>query len=316
MIDRREMTVLIVDDAKSNIRVLSDLLKDEANVIFATDGETAIAKAHEQRPHLILLDVMMPGLNGYEVCRRLKAMDDTKSIPIVFVTGRTEEKDEEQGLSLGAIDYITKPFAPAIVRARIRNHLELCHATEELKVLNTELTRLATTDSLTGASNRRHFMEKAEAETSRARRYKSSLAVLMLDIDHFKRVNDQYGHSVGDLALIETTRVCVETLRNEDCFGRLGGEEFAALLPETSLDGAKLLGERLRLALRDTVIETTSGPLSVTASIGISIYDPAEGSIEAALSRADRAMYEAKSGGRDQVVVHDLEGAPAKLVQV
>ena len=305
IVDTRAQRILIVDDAKANIRVLSDLLKDEGDVLFATDGEKAIEKAVEQTPDLILLDVMMPGLDGYEVCRRLKAMDSTKNIPVVFVTGKAEEADEELGLSIGAIDYITKPFAPSIVQARVRNHLELQRVTEELKVLNKELTRLATTDSLTGAFNRRHFMDQASAEVSRARRYGNPLTVMMLDIDHFKRVNDTYGHSIGDLALIQMTRTCLETLRTEDIFGRLGGEEFAAVLPETDLEGAKLTGERLREQIGRIEIETPAGPLKMTSSVGIGVYDASEDSVEPSLNRADEALYAAKKSGRNRVVTEN-----------
>ena len=295
-------TLLVVDDAPGNVRVLRNLLKDEARILFATSGTDALATARSAQPDLILLDVLMPDMDGYEVCRALKGDPATREIPIIFVTGLAEETDETTGLEAGAIDYITKPFVPAIVRMRVRNHLALRRATTELKVLNAELLRLATTDALTGVSNRRHFFEQVEEEMQRMRRYRHRAALFMLDLDHFKRLNDTFGHDVGDRALVMAASTVRQTLRNHDLFGRIGGEEFAGFLPETGYDKAVMVCERLRELIGIIEVPTADGTARLSASIGVVAVDAEQESAEAALKRADQAMYIAKQGGRNKVV--------------
>ena len=297
--------ILIVDDAETNLMILSNLLAEEGEIISATDGAQAIALAEADLPDLILLDVSMPGMDGYEVCRRLKSDIRTRDIPIVFVTGRTEDNDQEKGLSLGAIDYILKPYSPLIVLARIRNHLALQKAHQDLKIANAELTRLATTDFLTGVWNRRRFMELGEAEVARVRRSGRCFGAVMMDVDHFKAVNDTYGHNAGDNVLRALAEACVDRLRNVDIVGRMGGEEFALILPETDPQGAKLTVERLREHLGELAVPVDSGTLKVTVSAGVTtVQDPSD-SIEAALKRADAALYEAKGSGRNKTVSYE-----------
>jgi diguanylate cyclase (GGDEF)-like protein len=294
--------LLVVDDAPGNIRVLRNLLKDEARVLFATSGRDALANARDEQPDLILLDVLMPDMDGYEVCRALKADTATQDIPVIFVTGLAETTDETRGLEAGAIDYITKPFVPAVVRMRVRNHLALRRVTNELHVLNAELLRLATTDALTGVSNRRHFFDKVAEEAQRMRRYRRPAAVFMLDLDHFKRLNDGYGHDIGDHALVETASTVRQTLRTHDLFGRLGGEEFAGFLPETDFAQAVTVCERLRELIAAIRVPTSGEPARVTASIGVVALDSEQETVAAALKRADQAMYAAKQSGRNRVV--------------
>jgi diguanylate cyclase (GGDEF)-like protein len=294
--------VLVVDDAPGNIKLLRDLLRGESRVLFATSGKEALEIAQREEPDLILLDVMMPDMDGYEVCRLLKADPATQDVPIIFVTGLAETNDETRGLEAGAIDYITKPFVPAIVRMRVRNHLALRRATNELHVLNAELLRLARTDPLTGVSNRRHFLEQLTEEATRMRRYCHPAALFMLDLDHFKRLNDGYGHDVGDRALVETARTVRRTLRTHDLFGRLGGEEFAGFLPETELKEAVLVCERLRELIAAIDLHTFGAKASISASIGIIMLDPATDTVDSAIKRADQAMYAAKQGGRNRVI--------------
>jgi len=294
--------LLVVDDAPGNIRVLRNLLKDEARVFFATSGRDALASARTEQPDLILLDVMMPDMDGYEVCRALKSDPATQDIPVIFVTGLAETTDETRGLEAGAIDYITKPFVPAVVRMRVRNHLALRRVTNELHVLNAELLRLATTDALTGVSNRRHFFELVTEEAQRMRRYRRPAALFMLDLDHFKRLNDGHGHDVGDRALVETAATVRQTLRTHDLFGRLGGEEFAGFLPETDFTQAVMVCERLREFIATIRVPTAGEPARLTASIGVVALDAEQETAEAALKRADQAMYAAKQGGRNRVV--------------
>jgi diguanylate cyclase (GGDEF)-like protein len=294
--------LLVVDDAPANIRVLRNLLLDEARVLFATSGRDALVTARSEQPDLILLDVMMPDMDGYEVCRALKADPATRDLPVIFVTGLTEATDETRGLEAGAIDYITKPFVPAVVRMRVRNHLALRRVTNELHLLNAELLRLARTDALTGVSNRRHFFEQITEEMARMRRYHHHAAIFMLDLDHFKRLNDGYGHDVGDRALVETAAAVRGTLRAHDLFGRLGGEEFAGFLPETELAQAVTVCERLRELIAAIRLPTGGEPVRITASIGVVAVDTDNESVEMALKRADQAMYSAKQSGRNRVV--------------
>ncbi|MEP0339411.1 MAG: diguanylate cyclase [Alphaproteobacteria bacterium] len=304
-LDRQRQKILIVDDAETNLMILSNLLAEEGEIISATDGAQAIALAEADLPDLILLDVSMPGMDGYEVCRRLKSDIRTRDIPIVFVTGRTEDNDQEKGLSLGAIDYILKPYSPLIVLARIRNHLALQKAHRDLKAANAELTRLATTDFLTGVWNRRRFMELGEAEVARVRRSGRSFGMAMMDVDHFKSVNDTHGHDAGDNVLRALAEACVDRLRNVDIVGRMGGEEFALILPETDPQGAMLTVERLREYLSELAIPIDSGTLTVTVSIGVTtVRDPSD-TIEGALKRADEALYKAKGSGRNKTVAYE-----------
>ena len=297
--------ILIVDDAETNLMILSNLLAEEGDIISATDGVQAIALAESDLPDLILLDVSMPGMDGYEVCRRLKSGIQTRDIPVVFVTGRTEDNDQEKGLLLGAIDYILKPYSPLIVLARIRNHLALQKAHLDLKIANAELTRLAATDFLTGVWSRRRFMELGKAEVARVRRSGRCFGTVMIDVDHFKTVNDTYGHDVGDSVLRTLAEACVDRLRNVDIVGRMGGEEFALILPETDPQGAKLTVERLREYLGELAVPIDSGTLKVTVSAGVTtVHDPRD-SIEAALKRADEALYEAKGSGRNKTVTYE-----------
>ena len=297
--------ILVVDDAETNLLILSNLLAEEGDIFSATDGTQAIALAGSMLPDLILLDVSMPGMDGYEVCRHLKSDIRTRDIPIVFVTGRTEDNDQEKGLSLGAIDYILKPYSPLIVLARIRNHLALQKAHRDLKAANEELTRLATTDFLTGVWNRRRFMELGEAEVARVRRSGRSFGMAMMDVDHFKSVNDTHGHDAGDNVLRALAEACVDRLRNVDIVGRMGGEEFALILPETDPQGAMLTVERLREYLSELAIPIDSGTLTVTVSIGVTtVRDPSD-TIEGALKRADEALYKAKGSGRNRTVAYE-----------
>jgi diguanylate cyclase (GGDEF)-like protein len=300
-------TILIADDAPENVRLLGALLRDEGRILVATSGVAAIDSAAAYPPDLVLLDVMMPDMSGYEVCRQLKANERTKDIPIIFVTAMIEAADEAKGLELGAIDYISKPFAPPLVRARVRNHLALRRTTLELRRANEELTRIATTDPLTGVYNRRHFFDMGERELARARRYGHPVTALMLDIDHFKLVNDTYGHDIGDQAIIATAEAALHTFRAEDVFGRIGGEEFAGLLPETDTQSAITVAERLRLAIAGLRIPTLKGDLTFTASVGLAPLLSEDQSCAAALKRADDALYRAKNAGRNRVEIDNSQ---------
>jgi PleD family two-component response regulator len=219
-------TILIVDDETTNIEILAELLASDYDVIFATSGEEALAIVESARPDLILLDVMMPDIDGYEVCARLKKSASSKDISVIFITGLGDLEAETRGLSLGAVDYVTKPINPAVVRMRVRNHIEL-------KIARDELARLAATDGLTGLANRRRFDQVLATECSRLRRSKGRLSLIMIDIDHFKAFNDTYGHVAGDGCLRQVGGAIGSVIhRTPDLAARYGGEEFSCILPE------------------------------------------------------------------------------------
>ncbi|OEF96528.1 diguanylate cyclase [Desulfuribacillus alkaliarsenatis] len=299
MKDEKKQTILIVDDSRTNIMALADLLKDVWAIKIATNGKDALRIAFsEDQPDLILLDVMMPDMDGYEVCKRLKAAPETKHIPIVFVTAMNQAKDEEYGLSLGAIDYITKPISPPIVKARVNNHLELKRYRDLLK-------ENSMVDGLTGVANRRRFDEAIELEWRRALRYEHSLSLLMVDIDYFKRYNDTYGHLEGDECLRKVAITLKQTLKRPlDMLARWGGEEFACLLPDTDAESAFKVAEQLRKAIVGLQLPHESSPISeyVTVSIGVATVLPnAEMHREDLFKQSDEALYKAKENGRNQI---------------
>lgn len=296
---KKRQTILVVDDVEAIRKLLSAILADLGKVVLAESGEVALDKIGETEPDVIILDIQMSKMDGYEVCQRLKANEQTSDIPIVFLTSSIANEDEEYGLDIGATDFIRKPISSKIVRARTSNILKLRAATHELE-------RLSSTDSLTGAFNRRHFLEVGNAELRRSKRHKHSFTVLMIDIDHFKVVNDTYGHSVGDMALKEAANVIQNELRGEDVLGRLGGEEFGVIFPHTDAEGAAIGAERIRASINQIVIDTPDAPLSFTISIGISEGDNDDDSVGDALIRADKALYKAKQQGRNRVVCRNL----------
>ncbi|MEO6423749.1 MAG: diguanylate cyclase [Candidatus Nitrotoga sp.] len=237
-------TILLVDDVPDNLSVLSSILREDYRIQLATSGAKALALAAARSPDLILLDVMMPEMDGYEVCKRLKANSDTCDIPVVFVTARNQSEDEELGLTLGAIDYIHKPLSPPIIKARVRNLIALKLKTDVLK-------RLSFMDGLTQVANRRRFDDMLGNELRRAIQQQHELSLLMMDVDYFKLFNDHYGHGLGDQCLTQIAQaIQAEVKRPMDLLARYGGEEFVVLLPETDLEGACIVAESLRNACK------------------------------------------------------------------
>lgn len=292
-------SILIIDDTPSNIEVLSGVLEEGPEILFALDGQEGLEIASNQFPDLILLDILMPGMDGYEVCRRLKAEPRTRNIPVIFITAMDHEEDEAHGLEIGAIDYITKPISPAIVRARVRNHLEL-------KRYRDFLEELSTTDGLTGIPNRRRFDAGLEQEWRRARRSSSPLALIMFDVDYFKAFNDHYGHLAGDDCLRDVARVLASVPRRPaDLIARYGGEEFVCLLPQTDEEGARLVAERVRLGVEARAIPHCRSRASgfVTVSAGAVSMMPDSAQLpEVLVQNADARLYQAKEMGRNRVV--------------
>lgn len=299
MSDETRQRILIVDDMPTNIRILGEALRQDYAVSVATDGDQALAAAlGATPPDLVLLDIMMPGMDGYEVCRRLKADPAGKDIPVIFVTALDEDVDEERGLSLGAVDYIAKPFSVPVVLARVRNHLELARKTRMLE-------RLALVDGLTEVANRRSLDQALEREWRRAKRDSASLAAIMCDIDHFKAYNDNYGHGAGDVCLRQVARaLALAVARPGDILGRYGGEEFLALLPDTTLAAARDVAGRLRQAVFDRALPHAHSPAAdrVTLSLGVAAVVPADDdTAESLLRAADQSLYRAKQAGRNRV---------------
>lgn len=289
--------VLIVDDSPTNIHALYAILSTEHEVLFATNGEEALEVAARERPDLVLLDVVMPGLNGYQVLAALKREPATSQIPVIFVTAMGDIEDEAKGLSMGAIDYIIKPFSPGIVRIRVNNQLELKRHRDLLRELSTR-------DGLTGIANRRAFDEKLQQEWQRGMRSQSSLALVMIDVDHFKAFNDRYGHTDGDDCLRRVARaLTVVPMRAADLVARMGGEEFGCILPDTDEIGARKVAEEMRLQIASLAYPHVDGEGGiVTISLGTAVCQPAlDDDPDALLRRADAALYRAKHGGRNRV---------------
>ncbi len=295
--------ILIVDDSSLNLRVLEEELGQEYEIQVAANGEEALSLAGGCRPpDLILLDVMLPGVDGYEVCRRLKEGPETRDIPVLFVTSRDTDQDEEYGLSMGAIDYVKKPFSIPVIRVKIRNHLEL-------KRYRDLLQDLSMLDGMTGIPNRRHFDEILQREYNRAVRTARPLSVLFIDIDHFKAYNDELGHLAGDQCLQEVASTLGGELRRPgDFLARWGGEEFACVLPETDTSGAYNVAQRMRRAVLGLDIRYGNEPDSqqISISVGTATLTPEDTvhpGVLGLFSRADEALYLAKENGRNRVEV-------------
>ena len=293
-------TLLIVDDTPLNIELLEGVLGEDYEILFATNGRDAIEIALVEAPDLILMDVMMPDMDGYEACVRLKADPRTAEIPIIFVTALDQEAEEARGLEVGAIDYITKPINPVIVKARIRNHIELKRHQDILR-------GLSFLDGLTGIANRRRFDQFLELEWRRSVRNRSQLSLIMIDIDLFKSYNDDRGHAAGDECLKQVAQgMAGMTQRPGDLVARYGGEEFVCVLPETGSDGARAVAERIREKMVELALPHHSSFVApvVTLSMGVATVQPSEGDDSVSvIEAADRALYEAKRKGRDRIEV-------------
>lgn len=297
--DHRKQRVLIVDDAPENIRVLAQVLKPLYTVRFATSGKEALDLAMSDDPlDLVLLDIMMPEMDGYEVCRRLKASEKTRHIPVIFITAMTEEEDETKGLELGAVDYITKPFSKAIVKARVRTHLELKRHRDILE-------NLSSMDGLTGIPNRRRFDEFVATEWRTGIREATPMSLIMIDIDYFGAYNNTYNHLAGDDCLKRVATTLTGCLRRPTDFAaRYGGEEFSAVLPRTDLEGAAHMAEQMRASVEALRIEHDASPISdwVTISLGVaSILPFRDGTAQFLIKGSDSVLFDAKKAGRNQV---------------
>lgn len=292
MLDDKAL-ILLVDDEPANIQLVAGYIKDDYQIKVATSGEQCLKLASaQQQPDLILLDVDMPNMTGYEVCEKLKREPKTASIAIIFVTSMQTEEDEEKALALGAVDFLIKPVRPAILIARIKTHVKL-------KKQHDALLELAMRDQLTGLYNRHFLLEAANQRVARAVRQNTSVSLLVIDLDHFKQINDSKGHSAGDIVLRALAKLLQNECRQEDIIARFGGEEFVVLLDECDRSIAIGIAERIR----QHVEELAPNGIKVTASIGVAELDNGRENFAELFKRADDAMYEAKNSGRNKVIL-------------
>ncbi|WP_319558831.1 diguanylate cyclase [Marispirochaeta sp.] len=302
-----EMAILIVDDVPANIQFLGKLLKDEGfKIAPASNGKKALEMIPRVKPDLVLMDVMMPEMNGFEACRRMKESAEMKDIPVIFLSARTETEDVIKGFKLGAADYIQKPFNADELLVRVRNHIELVrnrrliiHYMDELGKQNVLLQQLAITDGLTGLYNHSHCMDRLQHEAANAKRYNNPLTVAMLDLDYFKELNDSYGHPFGDTVLVDVAEIIRSSIREGDVPGRYGGEEFILILPNTSLDGGLVIAERIRSKIESHTWGKEG--VNVTISGGLNSLQSDETPSEL-IKLADDNLYHAKDAGRNRIL--------------
>lgn len=294
---RKKYSILLVDDSPTNLKVLGEALKEDYKIRLATQGHKALEIINSvSPPDLILLDIIMEDMDGYEVCKRLKENESTRNIPVIFITAKGKEEDETKGLEIGAVDYITKPFSLPILKARVKTHLELKRHRDILE-------NLSNLDGLTGIPNRRKFDEVLQLEWSKGIASSQSLSLIMLDIDHFKLYNDHYGHITGDDCLKQVAAALNYVARRpRDFTARFGGEEFGMILPDTSAEGAQRVAEGVMGQFKKINLPHEKSPVCpyVTCSIGISTVVPNKKiSADQLLSEADKCLYLAKENGRN-----------------
>ncbi len=297
-VEKRRGRILIVDDQPLMIRVIHQIFADEHELFMATSGQQALEFCQNNPPDLVLLDVVMPGMDGLETCRRLKQDERTASIPVIFVTGQTTEDEENECWDAGCVDFVNKPVNARTLVKRVRSHLTL-------KFQSDLLRRMAMLDGLTKLANRRYFDQHLSQEWRRCKRAGKPLSLIMLDIDHFKKYNDSLGHQQGDDSLRMVASAIGKTAhRPADLVARYGGEEFVVILPETDLAGAANIGELIEESVRDLQIQHPTSPVSsvLTVSIGVASVIPGESnSPELLIQAADQHLYLAKKRGRGQV---------------
>jgi diguanylate cyclase (GGDEF)-like protein len=313
--------ILLVDDDAGTIQLLGRILADSGYLRFATSGEDALRLARESAPDLMLLDAEMPGMSGFEVCEMLKADPKLADVPVIFVTSHSEAAFEVAGFEIGAADFIAKPVSAPLVLARVKTQLRMKRMADELR-------RIAAVDVLTGIPNRRSFEETLEREWRSARRAGTPLALLMIDVDHFKAFNDRYGHPAGDACLRSVANALVgASLRPSDFVARYGGEEFVVILPQTARGGAEHMAHRMLKAVEALAIghELSSTARHITVSVGVAFYDDdsrcwtrasadspftdilrAQCSFIELVHAADKALYSAKHAGRAQARLLDI----------
>jgi two-component system cell cycle response regulator len=293
--------IVIIDDLLTTALILRAHIEKIESVepFLFTDPVVALDWCSKNRPDLILLDYIMPKMNGLEFLEAIRAMPDYDEVPVVMITALDCKEVLYRALELGANDFLNKPVDEIELNARTGNMLKLRARSLALAEANRHLRRLATTDGLTGTDNRHSFLERGAEEFERARRYGKHLSAVMLDADLFKRINDTYGHSAGDVVLVSVAATCRAVIRNLDCVGRLGGEEFGICLPETGLEAALAVAERLRDEIAANPVPFGTVRIAASVSIGVAEIGPDDRDFAGLLARADHALYRAKQSGRN-----------------
>ncbi|RJO67675.1 MAG: diguanylate cyclase [Myxococcales bacterium] len=299
-----ERNVLIIDDSSTVRHGIYLVLKQTNlfdNYLEAASAFEGLEILEKRKVELVVCDIVMPGMDGFELVRKMKSHGQWRDIPIIMLTGQESVDKKIRGLELGASDYVTKPFDPGELIARVGVQLKVKQLQDELKIAKQRYMELSITDYLTQVYNRRHFMELLDLEFSRSNRYKYDLSLILFDIDNFKSVNDTYGHLQGDKVLVEVARLVKSVIRSHDVFARYGGEEFVILLPQTSAGGALLVAEKIREQSERRDYEGLSNR-RITLSLGVATHDAGHYADASALIHAvDDALYEAKKAGKNRV---------------
>jgi diguanylate cyclase (GGDEF)-like protein len=302
--------IAVVDDDRLTREYLAGLLSGHGYHVTAVESAQKLLDLHRRgQVDLVLLDVVMEGLSGVDCCRLLKAQQQDVFVPVILVTVRNDPDSRIEGLRIGADDYITKPFDARELLARVEAMLRIKRSHDELSAARDRMARLAVQDDLTGLYNVRYLHLRLAEEFKRAERHRDPLALALIDVDHFKSVNDCYGHEAGDAVLREVGARLRKSVREIDVVTRYGGEEFVVLLPKTHLAGALVVADRIASSLRASPFDAAGRPIAISASIGLSLF-PSRGvhSKEALLRSADRALYRAKEEGRDRICVFQEQG--------
>ncbi|KKM10862.1 hypothetical protein SY88_11460 [Clostridiales bacterium PH28_bin88] len=303
------MKILIAEDSLFFRNMLQETLEKWGYQVVATgDGGEAWDVLQREDIRLIITDWIMPGMDGIELCRRIRGADRPGYVYIIMLTAKGSKEEVVNGLSAGADDYLTKPFDPAELQARLAIGQRILHLEQRLLEAKRKIEELASTDPLTGLLNRRTLMQRMEAEVERARRERQPISVVMCDIDHFKTVNDAYGHQAGDAVLREVARCLVSACRSYDIVGRYGGEEFLIVFPGTDACESMAIAERLRAKVASLLVNAGDEQnIQITASFGVAtVREESAESIDALIGRADRALYCAKSKGRNRVCLGEV----------
>ncbi len=304
--------ILVVDDDSISRIILENLLKKEGfRVKSAKDGEEALEIFKKQYFPIVLTDWMMPKIDGLELCRTLRKIESPGYVFIIIITAKDAKEDIVRGLEAGADDYVSKPFNQAELLARIKTGIRILKLERSLREANEKIRRLSITDPLTGCYNRGYLMEFLPSEIKRSIRYSHPLSVIMCDIDHFKDVNDTYGHQAGDMVLKEFVGIIKKQIRDgSDWIARYGGEEFLIVLPETDAYRAGTVAERIRRSIEESLIDAGGEKIRITASFGVAGFDPKKKkevvTSDILIKKADQMLYEAKKEGRNRVKLIEL----------
>jgi two-component system, cell cycle response regulator len=304
-----ETNILIIDDSETVRREIISTLRGHALSTYcheAEDGLEGLKILLEIKVDLVLCDVEMPRLDGFKFLSLVRAREELQDIPIILLTGKEDRESKIRGLEQGAADYITKPFDPGELVARVKIHLKIKRLQDELRQANEILLEVSNTDHLTGLYNRRYLMDALDREFTRSKRSGSFLSVLLLDVDNFKEINDRFGHYGGDLVLTETASILQQELRSYDTAVRYGGDEFFAMISDVSLQEAAAIADRVRMSIESSRFPGEMEDVRISFSIGVAVH-PGTGveSVEDLIREADNALYRAKKNGRNRV-----EGPP------